>query len=370
VANKIGIGVTVDDGGAVKKINGISKAFDKLGGKGSGASLFGNVAAKGVALGFNLIGDAISGVTDFLADSVKKFNEDAQAQALLEQALQNNIAGWKFSQKAVNDYIDAQIELGFVDDDVRASLSQLVGITHDATKAQELNTLAEDLARAKGIDLAVATDIVTKAHEGNYKALKSLGIQIPKNSTAVEALDLIQKNVKGSADAWANTTSGKLQIAQDKFSEAQEKLGGVIMPILSSIMIKFTDDWLPALGRGWDKVRPIILGVAGAIGAVIAVIQKALGWIGDIISALSGLIKKIGDALGALGKLAGQGQDQFYHPKAPGGTNMPTTIVGTGGARMPGGSALTIQGVSAKDMDRIINERMFVLIRRAAPGTA
>lgn len=366
--NSVRFTATIDD-----KVSGklgiIGGKFDKTFGKGSAASLFGNVGAKAVAGGFNLISTAIGGTLGFLGDSVTAFNEDAQSQALFHQALQNNIEGWKFSQKAVDDYVDSQIELGFVDDDVRASLSQLVGVTHDAGKAMELNTLAQDLARAKGIDLATATDIVTKAAQGNGKALKALGIDVGKTTDAATLLDKIQQNVEGSASTWANTTSGKLQIAQDKFNEATEKLGGVIMPVLADVMTKATDEWLPAFGRGVNKVN---------------------AFLSDMIDRLNRGIRKIQDFFKSLASLAGPmigppghqvPNPNYVPPHAQGGMvglNGPEMImVGERGPEQVianrssgggGGTGVTIVGVSEKDIIDMVDRGLYFKLRRAQPA--
>lgn len=292
MSNRIGFGFDVDDGGAIRKINGVSQAFDKLGGPGSGASLFGNVGAKAVALGFNLISDAISGTIGFLNDAFDAAVEDQESISRLTQLLQNNIPAWDGNTDAINAYVDAQIEHGFADDQVRESIGQLIGVTHDAQKAQELNTLAQELARAKGIDLAQATDIVTKAAQGNGKALKTLGIDTQGVTTAQGLLDAITKNVTGSMDKYDQTMAGKVNKSQLKFNEAMEKIGYAIMPVVADLMTKFSDDWLPALGRGWDKVYKAIKPVLDILGAVIGALGTAIGKVQDFLNSVGQLREK------------------------------------------------------------------------------
>jgi hypothetical protein len=374
MANKIGIAVEVDDGGATKKIRGISSAFDKLGGPGSGASLFGNVGAKAVAVGFNLIGDAAGGAAGFLRDAFDAAVEDQASQALLGAALMANIPGWKYSTDAVNAYVDAQIEHGFADDEVRASLGQLVGITHDATKAQDLNTIAQDLARAKGIDLATATDIVGKAALGNGKALKSLGIDTHGAKDAMGLLKAITDNTKGSMDAYDGTMAGKVNISQKKFNEAMEKIGYTIMPVVSDLMQKFSDDWLPALGRGWDKVKIAIKPVLDLIGSVIGALGSAIQGVKDFL-AWAGKIK-IGNLpnYGPYANHAEGGWVGLHGPEmAIVGERGPEYIVpnhalgGMGGGGGDGhGHAIYMDGKKVADA---VSERQFYAQRRAAAAT-
>ena len=122
---------------------------------------------------------------------------------------------------------------GFTGDELRSSLSALVTVTKDTKQAQTDQSAAEDLARARGIDLASATNIVIKAQEGNVGALKKLGIIVPavtknvddlkashqkftpeqlkaaqaadKQATATAALAAIQKAAQGQAEAYAGT---------------------------------------------------------------------------------------------------------------------------------------------------------------------
>lgn len=287
--NTLRLGVELDEGGVTKKLNGISQAFDKLGGPGSGASLFGNVGAKAVALGFNLISDAASGTIGFLDGAVHAAIEDQASTERLTQALKNNIPGWDGNTQAISDYIDMQTERGFSDDDTRASIGQLIGITHDMTQATRINSIAEDLARAKNISLMEATDLLTKAVQGNGRGLKSLGIDIGKTKDAAGILKIVQDNVRGSAEAWNNTMQGKLNKSQVKFNEAIEKIGYQLLPVVADIMQKFSDDWLPALGRGWQKVTDALRPVAKVLGEIVHWISQAIGWIDKMIKKLKDL---------------------------------------------------------------------------------
>ena len=373
MANKIGVAIQVDDGGAVKKINGVSRAFDKLGGKGSGASLFGNVGAAAVAKGFSLIGDAAGAAVGFLEGAVGAAISDQESTARLTQLLYNNIPAWDGNTDAINKYIDKQIDRGSSDDDTRDSIGQLIGVTHDLNKAMDLNNLALDLSRAKNIPLSEATDIVTKAYLGNSKALKPLGIDIAKGADAAHILDGIQQNVKGSADKWNDTMQGKLNVSQLKFNEAVEKIGYTLLPVLSDIMQKFADDWLPALGRGWDKVYSAIQPVLHILGLVIGAIGNAIQGVKDFLHAAAGLA---GPMIGPPGH---QIPNPNYH--AEGGwvglQGPELAMVGERGpeyitpnrsnGRSGSGMGVTIQGVSEKQLTDMIERELFFRLRVAAP---
>jgi uncharacterized protein YigA (DUF484 family) len=219
-----------------KKLNGISKAFDKLGGPGSGASLFGNVGARAVSVGFGLISEAAGGVVNFLGDAVRASMEEQVSIAKLDQALKNNVPNWNGNRDAIEGVIKARMDLGFSDDEQRNSLALLLGATHDQTQALALQRTAMDLARLKGISLEEASNALIKVDGGQYRALKALGIVLPATATAEEALTAVRKVATGQADAYANTTAGKLTTAQVKIGEAMEKLGNVVLPLVSDAL--------------------------------------------------------------------------------------------------------------------------------------
>lgn len=363
--NKIRFGFDVDDGGAIKKINKFNDAFDKVAGKGGSASLFGNVAAKGVAMGFNLIGDAIGGVTNALGDALAMAQEDQVSQERLRVALENNVRAWDGNTAAVEEYVDAQTARGFADDQTREGLGQLVGITHNVVEAQNLLIVAEDLARAKGLDLATATDIVTKAAQGNGKALKALGIETAGATDATSLLNAIIKNTTGSADAYNQTLAGKVNVSQLQFNEAMEEIGYQIMPVVANVMNAAATEWLPALGRGWNKVLNAIKPVLNILGAIIDRIRDLIGWIDKMTKKLD-QVGKLGNAIPPIPGLP------LPHFAKGGIVSTPTVaLVGENGPERitplgKDGGGFTIQGVSERQIVEMVDRGLFFQLRRAA----
>ena len=264
--------------GPAKKIDGaLGKAADK--GKGFGSIMKGVGAGIGIGA-FNLATAAVDTLVNSLGDMRKAYQEDQVSQTNLSNVLKNTIPNWDGNRKGVEAYAAAQAKLGFTDDEVRNSIGQLVGITHDLGKAQELNTLAQDLARAKNIDLATATDIVTKAAQGNGKALKGLGVDISGATDAAGLLDAVQQNVKGSAEAWAATSTGKTAVSQVKVGEAMEKIGGIIDKVAVVVIPMLADAFVFVA----DVVAKVFPYVEKVIKALLPVMQVVFGAIGGLIS--------------------------------------------------------------------------------------
>lgn len=249
--------------GDARKFNRtVDGAARKAGSLNRGLKFAGGVAAfAGLTLGATALAGA-------LGDAGVAFREDQLSQSLLAQALKNNIPNWDRSTAAVEEYAAAQGRLGFSDDEVRESIGQLIGITHDLTRAQELNTLAQELARAKNISLAEASDVITRALQGNSRALKAYGIDTAGAANETEILDRIYQNVKGSAEAYAATSSGKLAASQVKVGEAMEKFGAAVDQI-GQVSLPVLAEGLTILARGMDRVFTAVSAVVGALNKAI-----------------------------------------------------------------------------------------------------
>lgn len=289
--------IVVEIVGDASKFN---KATDQAVQKGGA---LGNVV-KGIGVGvglgaFNLASQGIGMLTDALGQAQQAYKDDQVSQQMMRTALQNNVPAWNGSTKAIEDYAAAQMELGFTDDEVRQSISQLIGITHDEAKAMELNSLAQDLARSKGIDLATATDLVTKAAQGNGRALKAMGVDIGNATDAAGMLDAIQQNVQGSAEAWAETSEGQTAVAQARQGEAWEKIGKVVDRIAVAV--------LPILTEGLELVADVIEQVSEALGPWIDwFLPKLIEYFRFLASVIKGVVDILSGVISFLVTMPGK----------------------------------------------------------------
>lgn len=253
---------------------------------------------KGMVLGagigaFNLLTGAIDGSIGMLFDARKAFQEDQVSQEQLANSLKNNIPNWDGNTAGVEAYASAQGRLGFSDDAVRASIGQLVGVTHDLTEAQNLNSIAQDLARAKGIDLAQATDIITKAAQGNGKALKAMGVDIGGAKTATELLAAVTKNASGAAETFAATSAGKEAASQVKVGEAMERVGKIVDKVASVA--------LPILADAFEVVVGVVEKVVEIAGPLVDFFTRIFSGIGGVVKgAVNGIIDLINNVIDAI----------------------------------------------------------------------
>jgi len=243
----------------------LRQRFDEIGGPGASATLFGVAGAKAIGAGFNLIGEAADKAVEFVGDVISEGIKGEESMARLTTSLKDNARGWDGNVASIEDAIHANLRLGFSDDEQRDSLARLVASTHDVTEARRVMSVAMDLARFKGISLSEATDALTKVEGGSYRMLKTLGIQLEKGASQTEALAAVERVANGQAEAYAETTGGKLARAQATINDAMEKAGEAL---------------LPALGDALEGVTVVASAVGDGIGAITGV----LGQLGDAVA--------------------------------------------------------------------------------------
>ena len=210
-------------------------------------------------------------IVDFGQAAVKAATEDAAAQKLLETALINATGATTDQVAATEEWVTAtQLAKGVADTELRPALATLVGATKDVAEAQDLMGLAMDTARAKGVSLETAATAIAKAHGGNTTALvklvpglKEAGEKSLDFATATERLN---EQVRGQADAWAQTDEGKLARMNIQFDEMQEQLGSALLPVMSQLIgyVSAAFGWFNSLDQGTqDLIVTIGLVAAG-----------------------------------------------------------------------------------------------------------
>ena len=234
-------------------------------------------------------------------DAVKAAIADEKSQALLANSLRNTTGATDSAIAATEAWIDqTQRAYGVVDDELRPALAKLASMTGSVTTAQKLLGLAIDVSAGGGVDLGAATNAVTKALQGNYKALKNLGV--PITDAMVKAKDLnavlalTAKTFAGAAATRANTFEFRMKRLGIAFDEAKESLGMALMPALEGLFTILITKVIPAvekfLAENGDKLVAVM---ENAIKAVVG-----FGFTIFKVFAFVAKHKKIFVALGAI----------------------------------------------------------------------
>jgi len=237
-----------------------------------------------------------------LVDGVKSAIEDEAAQAKLATTLQNVTGATESQIKAVEDYItQTALANGITDDQLRPSLDRLIRSTKDATKAQELQSLALDIAAGTGKDLKTVSEALGKAYDGNLGALKKLGVGIDdsiiKSKNFDAAAAALSKTFEGQASKQAETFQGKMARLTVAFDEAKETVGSYVLDALTPLVSNFVDKGIPAIQ---DFAKNLGETLGPAFGAIFKVIRD------DLLPILTSWWKFLyNEVIPAIGKVVG-----------------------------------------------------------------
>ena len=243
---------------------GIDKAindFKKLEGAGAKASFAIKKAALPAAA-------ALGGLAVVGVDAVKAFAEDDAAAQKLATTLQNVTGATDAQIASVEDYITkTSIAAAVADDELRPALDSLVRGTGDVAEAQDLLGLALDISAGTGKDLGTVSDALSKAYNGNYKALKALDPQlagiIAKGGDADILFGNLANTFANQANKQAGTAQGKFKSLSIALGETKESIGAALLPIIEKLLPK-----LQSMGAFVRDNTGLIVKIGAVIGTL------------------------------------------------------------------------------------------------------
>lgn len=200
-------------------------------------------------------------------DGVKSAIEDEAAQAKLANTLKNVTKATDDQIKATEEYVlQTSLATGVSDEELRPSLDRLTRATKDLDKAQQLQTLALDIAAGSGKSLQQVTEALSKAQEGNLAGLGRLGVGLDKAELKTLTFDQITAKLAGTfenqASKQADTFQGKLSRLQVAFDEGKETVGSYILTAITPMVEILVQKVIPAIAdftsNLGDKLRPVI----------------------------------------------------------------------------------------------------------------
>lgn len=223
---------------------------------------------KKAGIAFAVAGAAAVAYAGKLAvDGVKSAIEDEAAQAKLANTLKNVTDATDAQIKSTEKYIlKTSLATGISDEELRPSLDRLTRATKDLDKAQQLQTLALDIAAGSGKSLQQVTEALSKAQEGNLAGLGRLGVGIDKAELKTLTFDQITAKLAGTfenqASKQADTFQGKLSRLQVAFDEGKETVGSYILTAITPLIETLVQKVIPAIAdftsNLGDKLRPVI----------------------------------------------------------------------------------------------------------------
>lgn len=198
--------------------------------------------------------------------------DDQRAQALLATQLQNTTGATRAQVAATEDFISKlSIAKGVADDELRPALAQLVRATGNVSSAQSLLRTALDVSAGSGKDLGSVVMALSRASQGQFTALKRLGIPLSDNIIKSKdfnaVLQVLNGTFRGQSDVAAATAEGQMRRFGVAVQEAKESIGAMLLPAIEAILPKLVGM------ANWAQRNA---GVIAAVGTVIGALAGAL----------------------------------------------------------------------------------------------
>jgi hypothetical protein len=273
----------------------------------------------GAAKAFLALGAAV-GTAAFAigVSAVKAAIEDEKAQKSLETTLKNVTKASDAQVKSVEDYITkTSLAFGVTDDKLRPSLDRLLRSTQDVTKAQKLQSLALDISAGTGKDLQAVSEALGKAYDGNFLALRKLGVpldeSIVKSKDFNKVVEVLSATFKDQATVQAETFAGKMERIQIAVSEAKESLGASLLPILERIAAFVNAEVVPAIQgivdglTGKESIREATIKAGGNIN----LLQDDLSGANESGRNLGEALRTLAETIGLVGGNSGTANPEF-----------------------------------------------------------
>jgi hypothetical protein len=246
-------------------------------------------------------------------DGVKAAIEDEAAQLRLATSLRNVTGATDAQIAATENYITkTSLATGVTDDVLRPSLDRLVRSTKDVEEAQKLQTIALDIAAGTGKDLGSVTEALGKAYDGNFGALKRLGVSMDEDIIKSKDFDaatlVLSETFGGQAATQAETYEGKLARLSVAFNEGKETVGAYILdaitplvenlvdkviPAFSDIATTIKDDVGPVFSAFFETMKTVFTPVLDGLRKVFTSIKNAVMANKDEFAALMPIFKDI-----------------------------------------------------------------------------
>jgi len=204
--------------------------------------------------------------------AAKAAAEDAAAADQLALALRNATGASDKSIANTEAWISKTSKAAAVaDDELRPALSTLVRATGDVGTSQDALSTALDVSAATGKDVGSVSDALAKAYAGQTTSLGKLVPGMDKAILASGDMDAIMaelaRTTGGAAAEAAGSAEGQVKGMEIAMAEAQETIGGALLPALTGIakVLATVADWV-------GKNSTLFLVLGGVIGGIAAVI--------------------------------------------------------------------------------------------------
>jgi len=217
---------------------------------------------------------ALAGLTAAAGLSVKAAIEDTAQQAELARTLKATTEATEAQVAAVETYIaETEKAAAVSDSELRPAFANLVRATGDVTEAQDLMTLALDVAAATGKDLETVTEALQEGFQGEVGPLKeldkSLTDMIASGASADEVMAQLAATFGGAAQDSTETLEGRFKLMKIELDNAKEAIGKALLPVLEQLL-PILESMANFIGNNTDLIVTIGVVVGTLAGAIVA----------------------------------------------------------------------------------------------------
>ncbi len=303
------------DGNAIKNISSLQQETDKL-----------NITAEKTESLFNRIGRAcinlnqiyttlagsIGGIVNKLNNYEQLTTAQVEAETKLAQVMRNTMGASREEMQSILDLASAQQKLGVIGDEVQLAGAQELGtyLTKADTLKKLMPVMNDMVAQQYGMNASQesAVNIATmmgKVMDGQVGALSRYGYKFDEaqekilkfgteEQRAATLAEVVSSAVGGVNEALASTPEGAMKQISNSIGDLQERIGKLwlrlktsLLPVFDRIYVRLEQlvTWMEGLGttlRNFGDtinfLSPILLGLLGAIGAVIITVKALVIW--------------------------------------------------------------------------------------------
>lgn len=192
----------------------------------------------------------------------------------LATAMKNVGISYEEARPSLEAWIDAQQQSTSVaDTEQREALASLIRMTGDLAEAQDMLTLAMDVAIGTNRDLASANQMVMYAMGGNWGQVEQYIPALKEAQAEEEKWALMRRLFAGQAEAYGDSMAGMYNTMKNNLSDIVESIGGPVIEVLSDLtssimpVVQGTKQWM---NDNPQLVKTLVL-VTGAAGVLLIV---------------------------------------------------------------------------------------------------
>lgn len=215
----------------------------------------------------------------FAAKSVQAFNIQAQAEQQLLVALGNRA---DVQQRLIQQAGELQNQTLFGDEETIKAQALIAAFVKEEEAIKRVIPLVQDMAQAKGMNLASAADLVAKTLGSSTNAMGRYGIEVTGAVGSSERLETLTKGLSeafgGTAKAAALAGTGGITQLKNSFGDLQEQIGKIIYQQLDPFIKRLKDltGSLQAMSDESKKNAIQIAAIGAAIGPVMLVLSALI----------------------------------------------------------------------------------------------